>query len=134
MFAHLLPALCASVLGAAGCQQDRPTGVPVARPQADVTQPRDTVLAPAADPYIRRLAPNQNQGAEPVLRLTALGKNRALLRWDQQALLQAVGGGTVTAARLELERILGAHVFLELFVKVDPNWTRSLHKLQEMGL
>lgn len=102
MLAHLLAAVCTSVFGAVGCQQDRPTGVPTARPQADAVPARDTTLAPTADTYIRRLEPNRNQGAEPILRLTALGKNRALLRWDQQTLTQAVGGGTVTAARLEL--------------------------------
>ncbi len=102
MILHVLPAICAAVVGAAGCQQDRPTAVPTARPQAEVAQPHDTTLAPSADTYIRRLAPNQNQGTEPILRLTALGRNRALLRWDQQALAHAVGSGTVRAARLEV--------------------------------
>jgi len=102
MLAHLLPAICASVFGAAGCQQDQPTGVHAARAQADVAQSRDTTLAPAADTYIRQGSPNQNQGAELILRLQSSGKNRALLRWDQQALVQAQAGGTVTSARLEL--------------------------------
>jgi GTPase len=39
-----------------------------------------------------------------------------------------------TAARLELEEILGWKVFLELLVKVDRDWTRNPRKLQEMGL
>jgi subtilisin family serine protease len=102
MLLHLLPAICASILGAVGCQQDQPTGVRAARAQADMAQARDTTLAPAADTYIRQVSPNQNQGAELILRLQSSGKNRALLRWDQQALIQAVAGGTVSAARLEL--------------------------------
>jgi GTPase len=39
-----------------------------------------------------------------------------------------------TAARLELEEILGWKVFLELLVKVDRDWTRNPRKLQELGL
>lgn len=53
MLAHLLAAVCTSVFGAVGCQQDRPTGVPTARPQADAVPARDTTLAPTADTYIR---------------------------------------------------------------------------------
>ena len=39
-----------------------------------------------------------------------------------------------TAARIELEEILGWKVFLQLLVKVDRDWTRNPRKLQEMGL
>jgi len=39
-----------------------------------------------------------------------------------------------TAARMELEEILGWRVFLELLVKVDRDWTRNPRKLHEMGL
>lgn len=39
-----------------------------------------------------------------------------------------------TAARLELEEILGWKVFLELLVRVDRDWTKNPRKLNEMGL
>jgi GTP-binding protein Era len=39
-----------------------------------------------------------------------------------------------TAARLELEKMLGAHVFLRLLVKVEKDWTRSPRKIAELGL
>ncbi len=39
-----------------------------------------------------------------------------------------------SAARLELEAMLGARVFLELHVKLERNWTRDPRKLAEMGL
>jgi GTP-binding protein Era len=39
-----------------------------------------------------------------------------------------------TAARLELEEILGWRVFLELRVKLERDWTRNPRKLSEMGL
>ena len=37
-------------------------------------------------------------------------------------------------AREELERLLGCRIFLELFVRVDPDWTQNPHSLTEMGL
>jgi hypothetical protein len=82
-----------------GCQDDRPLGI---RPNVDVVAQRDTTLAPVADTYIRQGAPNQNQGTETALRLQSSGHNRVLLRWDQQTLTQAVAGGTLVSARLEL--------------------------------
>lgn len=39
-----------------------------------------------------------------------------------------------TAARLELERLLGRKVFLETRVKVERGWTGDPHRLKEMGL
>ena len=39
-----------------------------------------------------------------------------------------------TAARLELEEILGWRIFLELHVKLERDWTRNPRKLSEMGL
>ena len=37
-------------------------------------------------------------------------------------------------ARAEIERLLGTKVFLELFVRVEPGWQRSRHRLGELGL
>jgi len=37
------------------------------------------------------------------------------------------------AARLQIENLLGCQVFLDLFVKVRKNWTRSEHRLREFG-
>jgi GTPase len=39
-----------------------------------------------------------------------------------------------TAARLELEEVLGRRVFLELFVRVERGWTKNPRKLKELGL
>ena len=48
-------------------------------------------------------------------------------------------GGTVirdagTKARLELERLLGARVYLETAVRVDKEWQRRAHSLDRLGL
>jgi GTPase len=37
-------------------------------------------------------------------------------------------------ARLELEVLLGVKVFLELFVRVEPGWSRDPRRLKELGL
>jgi GTP-binding protein Era len=39
-----------------------------------------------------------------------------------------------TQARLELEQILGRHIFLELHVKVEKGWTSDPRKLKQLGL
>jgi GTP-binding protein Era len=50
-------------------------------------------------------------------------------REGQKGILIGKGGSTMkkigTKARLELESILGAHIFLELFVKVQPGWRQN---------
>ena len=37
-----------------------------------------------------------------------------------------------TAARLQIEKMVGTRVFLELFVKVRPDWRESQHFVQEL--
>ena len=67
-------------------------------------------------------------------------------REGQKGILIGKGGEGIkkigTQARKELESILGAHIFLELFVKVQPNWrqksalVRQLHwhrQLEQLG-
>jgi GTP-binding protein Era len=44
-------------------------------------------------------------------------------------MLKSIG----TAARLELERILGTRVHLSLFVRVEPNWRKSPQALRKLG-
>jgi GTP-binding protein Era len=39
-----------------------------------------------------------------------------------------------TTARLELEKTLGARVFLQLLVKVEKVWTQNPRKIAELGL
>jgi GTP-binding protein Era len=70
-----------------------------------------------------------------------LKKIRATVVVDREShkgMLIGAGGRTLkeigTAARLELEQILGARVFLEVMVKVERDWTRDPRKLAEFGL
>ncbi len=58
-------------------------------------------------------------------------------RDSHKGMLIGAGGRTLkeigTRARLELERIFGTRVFLELHVKVERGWTRDARKVAELG-
>jgi GTPase len=55
---------------------------------------------------------------------------KAIMIGKQGAMLKKIG----TQARLDMENLFGAKVFLELFVKVRKEWTTSDKMLQEFGL
>jgi GTPase len=46
---------------------------------------------------------------------------KAILIGKQGQMLKKIG----TAARLQIEKMVGTKVFLEMFVKVSPNWRQS---------
>jgi GTP-binding protein Era len=58
-------------------------------------------------------------------------------RDTHKSIILGKGGAMVRAigksARLEIERFLGSRVFLEIFVKVEKNWTESARLLKEFG-
>ncbi len=56
--------------------------------------------------------------------------HKGMLIGARGAMLKEIG----TGARLELERMLGARVYLELHVTVEPNWTKDPRKVAELGL
>jgi GTP-binding protein Era len=57
-------------------------------------------------------------------------------RDGQKGILIGKGGETLkkigTEARKELEEILGAHIFLETFVKVHPNWRQNAAVVKQL--
>ena len=53
---------------------------------------------------------------------------KAILIGKNGAAIKAIG----TQARKELESILGAHIFLELFVKVQPNWRQNSAMVRQL--
>jgi len=55
---------------------------------------------------------------------------KAIMIGKKGAMLKNVG----TQARLDMERLFGAKVYLELFVRVKKEWTTSDKMLQEFGL
>ena len=58
---------------------------------------------------------------KPTHKSIILGKGGAMIR--------RIG----KAAREDIERMLGARVFLEIFVRIQKDWTRSPQQLREMG-
>ncbi len=56
--------------------------------------------------------------------------HKGILIGKRGAMLKEIG----KQAREELERLLGCRIFLELYVRVDPNWTQNPHLFADMGL
>ena len=58
-------------------------------------------------------------------------------RESQKAIVIGKGGQRIKAlginAREDLQRMLGTRVHLELFVRVDPRWTRSQQSIRRLG-
>ena len=58
-------------------------------------------------------------------------------RDSQKAIVIGKGGARLkeigTRARQEIERLLGAKVYLEVFVRVEPGWTRTAKGLRRAG-
>ena len=58
-------------------------------------------------------------------------------RTSQKAILIGKGGRMLreigTGARLQMQTVFGGPVYLELFVKVVPNWRRHSGRLNELG-
>lgn len=69
-------------------------------------------------------------------RLTRVAATIFCERNSQKAILVGKGGQMLkkigTAARLQMERMLGTKVFLELFVKVQPGWRDSRAFVDEL--
>jgi len=57
-------------------------------------------------------------------------------RESQKGIIVGKGGRLIrhigTLARTEIEALLGSRVFLDLIVKVRPNWTRDAERIQEL--
>ena len=76
----------------------------------------------------------ERDGPEPVLAIRAVVR---VERDSQKAIVIGKGGAVIkeagTAARLELEALLGTKVFLETHVKVEKDWQRRPDALDRLG-
>jgi GTP-binding protein Era len=61
---------------------------------------------------------------------TERDSHKGILIGKRGAMLKEIG----KQAREDLEALLGCRIFLELFVRVDPDWTQNPYSLTEMGL
>jgi GTP-binding protein Era len=76
----------------------------------------------------------RNEGRHGLVRLTA---TVVVERDSQKAIVIGKGGSMLkevgTGARLEIERLLGCKVFLQLHVRVEKGWTRSEKGMRKAG-
>ena len=54
---------------------------------------------------------------------------KGILVGRQGRMIKAIG----TSARMELEKIFGARVYLKLTVRVEKNWTKNTKALKRLG-
>jgi len=75
-------------------------------------------------------------GFEEGKRLTRISATIYCERDGQKGILVGKGGRMLkkigTAARIQIERMLGTKVFLELYVKAHPGWRDSRHFIEEL--
>jgi GTPase len=75
---------------------------------------------------------------EPERGLAVVTATVLVERQAHKGMVIGAGGGRLKAvgraARLALETLLGTRLYLELFVRVEPGWSRDRRRLDEIGL
>ena len=73
----------------------------------------------------------------PQKKLVSISATINVERDSQKGIIIGKKGGMLkqigTSARIDIERLLGTKVFLELFVKVQKDWTKDKKMLKEFG-
>src|ERR1700687_1818139 len=96
---------------------------------------REQVLLETSEevPYATTVVIEQFEEGQRLTRIAALIYCE---REGQKGILVGKGGQMLkkigTAARMQIEKMVGTRVFLELFVKVKPNWRESHHFVEEL--
>ena len=74
---------------------------------------------------------------DPKKKLVSISATINIERDSQKGIIIGKGGGMLkqigTRARIDIERLLGTKVYLELFVKVLKDWTKDKRLLKEFG-
>lgn len=98
---------------------------------------REKILQATGDelPYVTAVFTERWEDAEDITRIHCLiyverPSHRAIVIGRVGARLKAIG----TAARADIEKLLGRHVFLNLFVKVRERWRDDERALDELGI
>jgi len=83
---------------------------------------------------VRSFDESRRDGPKPIVRIHA---DIIVERGTQKGIVIGKGGDMLkrigTLARRELQDVLGCRVYLELFVKVERDWTRSAKGLRKVG-
>jgi len=106
--------------------QDQVTDQPERFLAAEIIREKVLIATGQEVPYASTV---QVESWEESPKLTKISAVLYCERDGQKKILIGKGGEMMkkigTSARLEIERLLGTKVFLELFVKVEPNWRES---------
>jgi len=106
--------------------EDQVTDQPVRFMAAEIIREQVLLTTKEEVPYATTVMVDQ---FEESARLARISATIYCERAGQKAILVGKGGAMLkkigTAARLNIERMLGSKVFLELFVKVQPGWRDS---------
>jgi len=86
-------------------------------------------------PYVTAVVTERWEEAEDITRIHCLiyverPSHKAIVIGSRGARLKQIG----TAARADIEKLLGRHVFLNLFVKVREHWRDDERALNELGI
>jgi GTP-binding protein Era len=104
---------------------------------AEIIREKIFLLTEQEIPYSSAVVVEQFEEV-PERRLTRIHATIHVEKASQKGILIGKGGQMLRrigeAARLEIERFLGTKVFLELFVRVEKNWTRDPKALRRLGL
>lgn len=119
--------------GPAYFPEDQATDQPARFMAAEIIREQVLINTKEEIPYATTVIVDEfEEGA----RLTRITATIYCEREGQKGILVGKGGGMLkkigTAARVQIERMLGTKVFLELFVKVEPGWRDSRSFVEEL--
>ncbi len=112
---------------------DQYTDQPLRFIAAEIIREKVLVAANQEVPYATAVIVERYEETSKLIRINATiycerEGQKAILIGKQGATLKRVG----TSARIEIERLTGSKVFLELFVKVVPEWRSSRRFIEEL--
>jgi len=113
--------------------EDQVTDQPVRFMVAEIIRERILLDTSEEVPHATTVVVDQFEEGEKLTRIAATihcereGQKRILVGKNAQ-MLKKIG----TAARLQIEKMVGTRVYLELFVKVSPGWRESRAFVQEL--
>jgi GTPase len=113
--------------------EDQITDQPVRFMAAEIIRERVLLATGQELPYATTVIVD---GFEESPRMTRISATIYCEREGQKGILIGKGGLMLkkigTSARMQIERLLGTKVFLELYVKVQPNWRESRTFVEEL--
>lgn len=113
--------------------EDQITDQPARFMVAEVVREQVLLATEEEIPYATTVVVEEFEEGERLTRISALiycerEGQKAILVGKRGQMLKKIG----TAARLQMEKMLGTKVFLQLFVKVHPHWRESQHFVEDL--